>query len=330
MIRAFTAMLLGCLLSHAAWAADSCAAGPWPSGVPEGSIEFAEYHVVDLAISKPGEPTPWGSVLAPVGWTSSPGIRWSQRASCGRNAQNDRWKIAAPDGTATLSLLPQETWKVRPRFGGGSTASSCEARPYQHAESFLQDLVARLATSAREIKPRSRPDILESRSPEEAQRARNEFFEASISAAELQFTFTSKDGPRDAVLISIVTMTESAPGIPERDVHGSSAVSLFASFPTGKIDARLVETIRRSGFRNANWFWKPWQQRMRDMNVEPLDETMREAMAERSNDVRPLGKAHTFGGFTFTATSAPDLWRDASGRYFLFPEGAVPPSCTGT
>jgi hypothetical protein len=329
-MRACAALLLGCLLSQAALAADGCAVGPWPTGVPEGSIEFAEYQIIDLALSKPGEPMPWGSVLAPVGWGSSPGMRWSRRTSCARNSQDHRWTIEAPDRTARITLLPEETWKILRRFGGSSTASSCEVRPYDNTESFLQDLVARLASSAREVKHRSRPDILASRSPEEAETARNEFFEAKISAAELQFTFTSKDGPRDAVLISIVTMTESAPGIPERDVHGSSAVSLFASFPTGKMDARLVEAIRRSGFRNANWYWKPWQQRMREMKLAPLDEKMREAMAERANDVRPLGKAHSFGGFTFTATSAPDLWRDASGRYFLFPEGALPPACAGT
>jgi hypothetical protein len=330
MKRAVASMLLACLLSQVAWAEDSCAVGPWPAGVPDGSIELAEFPIMDLTLSKPDKPMPWGSVLAPAGWKSSPGMRWSQRESCARDAQNSRWTVEASDGSARISVLPQEYWKVRTRWGNQGTASSCEIRPYTSTDAFLLDLAGRLASSARDKTPRDRPDILGARSPEDAMRARLEMFEEGVSAAELRFTFESKDGPRDAILISIVTITGTAPGIPERDTHGSSAPSLFASFPAGRLDARLVETIRRSFVANSNWSWSQWQKRMRDLKLEPLDEKMREAMIERSNDVRPVGKSYTFGGLAFTATSAPDVWRNEAGRYFQFPEGALPPACTGS
>ena len=327
MKRAVAPLLLACLASQAAWAADSCAVGPWPAGVPDGSIELAEFQIMDLALSKPDQPMPFGSILAPAGWKSSDGMRWSQRESCARNAQNSRWTVEATDGSARISVLPQEAWKLR-AWPGSATASSCDPRPYAQVDAFLLDLASRLTTSARGMKPRDRPDILGARSPEDAMRARLERFEEGVSAAELRFTFESNDGPRDAILISIVTITGTAPGIPERDTHGSSAPSLFASFPAGRVDARLVETTRRSFVANSNWSWSQWQKRMRDLKLEPLDEKMREAMIERSNDVRPVGKSYTFGGLTFTATSAPDVWRNEAGRYFLFPEGALPPGCT--
>jgi hypothetical protein len=330
MKRAFASMLLGCLLSQAAWAADSCAVGPWPAGVPDGSIELVEFQIMDLALSKPDKPMPWGSVLAPAGWKSSPGMRWSQRAMCARNAQNDRWTIETADGSARVSLLPQELWKIRPIWGDRGTASNCEMRPYAGVDLFLLDLAGRLAASARDKTPLDRPDILASRNPDDARRAREELFEEGISAAELRFKFESKAGTRDAILISIVTVTGTHPYIPEKDRHGLSAPSLFASFADGQFDARLIETIRRSFFANSNWAWSQWQQRMRDSKSEPVNDKMREAMVERSNDVRPVGTAFAFGGLTFTATSAPDVWRDGAGRYFLFPEGALPPACTGS
>ena len=306
----------------------SCEVGPWPSGVPEGSIELAEYPILDLALSKPDKPMPWGSVLAPADWTSSDGMRWSQRASCARNAQDSRWTLEAADGSVRISLLPQESWKIRPRWGDQGTASSCEMRSYMSADKFLLDLAGRLATSAREQTTRDRPDILASRSPEDARKAREEQFEEGISAAELRFRFTSNGGPRDAILISIVTVTGTAPFIPERDVHGSSAPSLFASFAAGQLDPRLVETIRRSFFFNSNWYWSQWQQQMRDAKIEPGDQKMRDAMVERMNEFRPVGKPRVLGGRAFTDTGIPDVWRSDAGRYFLFPEGAVPSTCT--
>lgn len=328
MKRAVAPLLLACLASQAAWAADSCTVGPWPAGVPDGAIELAEFPIMDLVLSKPEKPMPWGSILAPIGWKSSDGMRWVQRTACARNAQNDRWTVEAADGSARVSLLPQEYWKIRPRWGDQGTSSNCEMRPYTSTDAFLLDLAGRLATSARDKSAQDRPDILAQRSREDVQRARMERFEEGVSAAELRFTFESNAGPRDAILISIVTITGTAPGIPERDTHGSSAPSLYASFPAGQLDARLVETIRRSFFFNSNWHWSQWQQSMRDLKVETLDAKIREAMVERPNDVRPVGKSYTFGGLTFTATSAPDVWRNEAGRYFLFPEDALPPACT--
>jgi hypothetical protein len=320
-------LLLFLLVAHAASAAERCAVGAWPSGVPPGSIELAEYPIVDRALSRPGKAVPWGSVLAPTGWTASDGMAWSQRYACSRTAQDDRWTLASPDGAVQISLLPEERWKIQPRFPGGGTASSCEQRPYERAESFLLDILKRLTIPARSLTPRERPDILASRSPAEVQRARYEFFEEGISAAELSFKFKSKSGPRDALLISIVTVTGTSPYIPEQDVHGASAVTLLASFPEGKFDARLVETIRRSGFFNSNWSRIQWQRMMRDARIEPGDTKMKEAMTERPDDDRPLGKSQLLGGQTFTEAGVADVWRTDAGRYFLFPAGALPSGC---
>jgi hypothetical protein len=290
----------------------NCAAGPWPSGVPAGAIELAEYPITDLALSKPGQPLPWGSVLAPISWKASPGMRWSEHNSCSRTAQKDRWTVEAGDGSARVSLLPEERWIVSGVYLSGPF-SSCPLRSYFSAAPFLSDMVARLAASARGIEVRDRPDILGKRTPEEIAQARIQLRERLTTAAELQFSFTTRDGPRDALLISIVTMTEPEPTIPERDYYGTSRITLYASFPAGQLNRRLIETIRGSGFFNSNWSWKQGQPK--------------QAMADRPNDVRPLGKAVSFGGLQFTSTGVPDVWRSAAGRFYLFPVGAVPASC---
>lgn len=61
------ALLPAPVTPHLALGADTCAVGSWPAGVPEGSIEFSKYPIIDLAMSRLGEHSSRQDRYAPVG-----------------------------------------------------------------------------------------------------------------------------------------------------------------------------------------------------------------------------------------------------------------------
>ncbi|NWG91130.1 MAG: hypothetical protein HXY21_01290, partial [Parvularculaceae bacterium] len=84
---------------------ESCAG----DGAPPGAVAMKEFAIPDAALSAPGRPFPYISVLAPADWKAEGALDPRAGDPCGlRHAL--RWRAASPDGLATIAILPDESW----------------------------------------------------------------------------------------------------------------------------------------------------------------------------------------------------------------------------
>ncbi len=201
---------------------------------PRAVLRFEKAMIVDATGFE--APMAATTLFLPAGWKTQGGVQWGSQFAC-TNGYNFDWKAQSPDGSETISVLPQTRWETN-NYGAGVSTPGCQAAPFTTSRQYLEAFVQRWHPGARPLDFRQREDLMR----EAASYNKNTpmplgFAKTWVDAGELLFAFN--EGGRDmrgsatATVVFSLTRTQ-APGTPQMD-----ALTGFA-FPGYGVTARTA------------------------------------------------------------------------------------------
>ncbi|NWG92028.1 MAG: hypothetical protein HXY21_05910, partial [Parvularculaceae bacterium] len=275
-------------------------------GAPPGAVAMKEFAIPDAALSAPGRPLAYMSVLAPADWKAEGALYPRAGDPCGLRFSL-KWRAASPDGRSTVETFPEAAWTASRRE---AQFSSCPSRPVFSAAEYAEDLLSRHGVKAPAATWRAREDIAAPfRTPPAAGG------ETTADAGELSFR---AEGASDALLIAAVVIWKPAHFIPEDEWRGYAPPAILATAPAGKLDADLVEAVRASAIVNPDW--QAAQERLSGADAAPMRKTV---AARPPFPNRTAGAPVTKCGRAYAPLSTPLLWRRDDGRVYYIPRGAA-------
>lgn len=196
------------------------------------------------------------TLFLPAGWKTQGGVQWGAQFAC-TNGYNFDWRAQSPDGSETISVLPQTRWETN-NYGGGVSTPGCQAAPFTTSRQYLEAFVQRWHPGARALDFRQRDDLMR----EAASYNKNTpmplgFTRTWVDAGELLFAFN--EGGRDmrgsaaATVVFSMTRTQ-APGTQQMDaLTGFAFPGYGVTAPNGKLNLNFFEAIRKTIQPNPQW-----------------------------------------------------------------------------
>lgn len=202
------------------------------------------------------QPMAASTLFLPHGWHSQGGVFWGREFLC-TNGYAFNWQATAPDGSATIAVLPQERWESN-NYGAAPSTPGCASAPFTTVRQYLQHAAQRWRPGARLLDFRPRPDIARelahmNRSvPMPMGEART-----WVEAGELLFAFQERGmqmrGTISAAVIFTLSRSSTGMGGTMDALTGSTLPVYAVAAPDGRLDFGFFEAIRRSIAANPQW-----------------------------------------------------------------------------
>lgn len=246
----------------AAGSAPAAASGPVAAGgpaprarsLPAGALRVQQVQIMDTNGFERPLPAAFGFV--PVGWTTRGGVQWGRQFMCTNGYAFD-WQAVSPDGAQTVAVLPQEHWEAN-NYGGAPATPGCAVAAIQSARHYLEERIARIASAARVVDYRARPDLaakfahLNAATPAPMGEMRT-----WVEAGEVLFEYEAQGRPMRGVLaaVTIFSLSRMAGlgGQTMDALSGTSLPAFLATAPQGALNLRITEAIRQSFLPNPEW-----------------------------------------------------------------------------
>ncbi len=221
---------------------------------PRTVLRFEKAMIVDATGFE--APMAASTLFLPAGWKVQGGVMWGNQYAC-TNGYNYDWKAQSPDGSETITVLPQTRWETN-NYGAGASTPGCQAAPFTTSRQYLEAVVQQWHPGARPLDFRQREDLMKSAASYNKNTPMPMGFTKSwADAGELLFAFN--EGGRDmrgsatATVVFTLTRTQS-PGIPQMDaLSGFAFPGYGVTAPNGKLNLTFFEAIRKTIQPNPQW-----------------------------------------------------------------------------
>lgn len=222
-------------------------------GLPEHALRLQPAVIIDAN----GFERPMGAItlFIPHGWHTQGGVEWGPQYLC-TNGYAFNWMASAPDGSASITLLPQTGWSMS-NYGAAGGSPGCPAAPYTSVRAYIEALLQRWRPGARPLDYRVRDDLqaefarLNSRTPVAGGEMRT-----WVEAGELLFALEAGGRELRGTLAAAVIFSGSRVDYGMGAMESISAQALPAwgvTAPNGRLDFGYFEAIRRSIRPNPRW-----------------------------------------------------------------------------
>lgn len=301
--------VVAALLSSPAFGADvPCGA----ASAPEGAMEMREAVVKIDAL---GDAFPYLSILVPSAWSDSGAAEFDPAESCGAH-EKLRWRATAPDGAASIEILPGAGWTASAR---PAEFSACKSRNLQDAASYAMSLLETAAPSAKVREVLDRPDLS---APINAQFASYNGYagQTKASAVEVRFEAPAQGASVEhgAVVAVVMTFTPHI-SIPENETRATAFPVLLARARGASLDPGLVEAVRASALASPRWLAvrEQWFSPT-GMLPDPRKPISALLAAPDFAERETLPEATACGG-RIKKLKAAVVWKGDDGRYWYVP-----------
>ena len=224
-------------------------------GLPPGAIHVDRAVIVDATGFE--APMAASTLFLPRGWQTQGGVFWAREFMC-TNGYNFMWSAHSPDGTTTISVLPQERWETN-NFTGGASTPGCQPAPYRNVQQYLESAVQRWRPGSRPLDFRLREDLqrelaqLNAVTPTAMGEMRT-----WVEAGEILFAFndrgTDMRGSVAAVVVFSSSRISGGAGMPTMESLSGFALPAYAvTAPNGRLNLPFFEAIRRTMKANPQW-----------------------------------------------------------------------------
>ena len=221
---------------------------------PRTVLRFEKAMIVDATGFE--APLAATTLFLPAGWKSQGGVLWGNQFAC-TNGYNYDWKAQSPDGTETITVLPQTRWETN-NYGAGVSTPGCQAAPFTTSRQYLEAFVQQWHPGARPLDFRQREDLMRlAASYNKNTPMPLGFAKTWVDAGELLFSFN--EGGRDmrgsatATVVFSLTRTQT-PGLPQMDaLTGFAFPGYGVTAPNGKLNLTFFEAIRQTMQPNPQW-----------------------------------------------------------------------------
>lgn len=224
-----------------------------PQGRAEAMLRFDPAVIVDAH----GFAQPIGAItlFIPHGWRTQGGVEWGSQYLC-TNGYAVNWRASAPDGSASIVILPQTGWNMN-NYGAGSHPPGCVQAPYTNVRQYIEALLARWLPGARPLDYRVREDVRQSLgvadsvTPMPAGQIRT-----WVEAGEILFAFSERGRNMRGTLAAAVIFKRTSSNFGTGPMEALNATALPAygvTAPNGQLDFGYFEAIRRSIKSNPRW-----------------------------------------------------------------------------
>jgi hypothetical protein len=197
------------------------------------------------------------TLFLPRGWQTQGGVFWAREFMC-TNGYNFNWSATSPDGTTTISVLPQERWETN-NFNGGASTPGCQPAPYRNVQQYLENVVQRWRPGSRPLDFRLREDLqrefaqLNAVTPTAMGEMRT-----WVEAGEILFAFNDRGADMRGSVAAVVVFSGSrmsaGGGLPTMESLTGFALPAYAvTAPNGRLNLPFFEAIRRSMKTNPQW-----------------------------------------------------------------------------
>jgi hypothetical protein len=220
---------------------------------PRAVLRFEKAMIVDPTGFE--APMAAATLFLPAGWKAQGGVVWGNQFAC-TNGYNYDWKAQSPDGSETITVLPQTRWETN-NYGGAATPG-CQPAPFTTSRQYLEAFVQRWHPGARPLDFRQREDLMR----EAASYNKNTpmplgFARTWVESGELSFAYNDRGADmRGSATASVVfsLLRTQTPGLPQMDaLTGFALAGYGVTAPNGKLDLAFFEAIRRTMQANPQW-----------------------------------------------------------------------------
>lgn len=222
----------------------------------DGSRQMLRFDPA-VIVDAHGFAQPIGAVtlFIPHGWHTQGGLEWGSQYLC-TNGYAINWQASAPDGSASIVILPQTGWSMN-NYGAGPHTPGCMQAPYTNVRQYIEALLVRWKPGARPLDYRVREDVRQSLgvadsvTPMPAGQVR-----MWVEAGEILFAF-NEDGRdmRGSLAAAVVfnhTRSDFGTG-PMEALNGTALHAYGVTAPNGQLDLGYFEAVRRSIKMNPRW-----------------------------------------------------------------------------
>ena len=224
-------------------------------GLPAGAIHVEPAVIVDATGFE--APMAASTLFLPRGWQTQGGVLWGREFAC-TNGYNYNWSAASPDGSSSVSILPQMRWEMN-NYNAPPSTPGCQAAPYTNVRQYLDSVLQQWRPGARPLDYRQRKDIeqqfaqLNNATPTAMGEMRT-----WVEAGEIEFAFEQAGadmrGSVAALVVFSLTRTNAMSGMPPMEALTGFALPGYAvTAPNGRFDRGFFEAIRRSVKSNPQW-----------------------------------------------------------------------------
>ena len=253
---------------------------------PTGMMRFDRAVVVDASGFE--QPMAASTMFIPHGWQTTGGVEWGSQHAC-TNGYNFNWMAVSPDGSTSISILPQFKWEAN-NYGASPSAPGCSLAPYNNVQAYLQALVQRWRPGARLLDFRRRSDLEQQLAQVNAVQP-NAMGEMRtwVEAGEMLFAFEQQGrdmrGSVAAAVIFSLSRTDIGTGSGVMEALNARALPAYGVIaPNGQLNLAFYEALRQTIKTNPQW-----EQRLSNHNlaigrVAIREGAKRAAIIAKSND----------------------------------------------
>jgi hypothetical protein len=221
---------------------------------PRAVLRFEKAMIVDATGFE--APMAATTLFLPAGWKSQGGVQWGNQFAC-TNGYNFDWKAQSPDGSETITVLPQTRWETN-NYGAGVSTPGCQPAPFTTSRQYLEALVQRWHPGARPLDFRQRQDLMQQAASYNKETPMPMgSVKTWADAGELLFAFNENGrdmrGSAAATVVFTLTRTQ-APGVRQMDaLTGFAFPGYGVTAPNGKLNLTFFEAIRKTIQPNPQW-----------------------------------------------------------------------------
>jgi hypothetical protein len=252
---------------------------------PPGTVRFDRAIIVDATGFE--QPMAASTMFVPHGWQTQGGVVWGGEYTC-TNGYNVNWSATAPDGSASITILPQQKWESN-NYGAPPSTPGCGFAPHTSAQDYLASVVQRWLPGAQIIDYRARADLAqELASYNSATQMPMGELRSWVDSGEVLFAFNDRGrdmrGSAAASVVFSLMRTSAGMGMGVMDALTALAFPGYGVIaPKEQFNPEFFEALRRTIKTNPQW-----EQRLANHNlaigrVARQESTKRAAIIAKSN-----------------------------------------------
>ena len=251
-----------------------------------GMLRFDRAIILDASGFE--QPMAASTMFIPHGWQTTGGVEWGNEHAC-TNGYNFNWMAVSPDGSSSITVLPQFKWEAN-NYRAPPSTPGCSFAPYTNVQAYLQAVVQRWRPGARILDFRRRAD-LESRMAQlnVSQPTAMGDLRTWVEGGEMLFAFEQQGrdmrGSVSALVIFSVSRTNAGSGMGVMEALNAMALPAYGVIaPNGQLNLAFYEALRQTIKTNPQWEQRLSNHNLAIARVAREEGAKRAAIIAKSND----------------------------------------------
>ena len=253
------------------------------AATPAAIVRFDRAIIVDSVGFE--QPMAASTMFIPHGWQTQGGVVWGREYLC-TNGYNVNWSATSPDGSSSITILPQEKWESN-NYGGPALTPGCGSAPYTSARDYLASVVQRWRPGAQIIDYRARPDLAQELAAYNASTPMPMGeLRTWVDSGEILFAFSDRGRDmRGSIAASVVfSLTRTNAGMGVMDALTALAFPGYGVIaPKDQLNLKFFEALRRTIKTNPQWEQRLANHNMAIAQVAQQENAKRAAILAKSN-----------------------------------------------